>query len=254
MRYSRTAVIRAMATILIGALLIVFPLDADRWLVMGIGALFLVPGVVTLISWLAHRKSEKAAPASESKGGATQMEAHTHAQESGKGASADKDTKTPTTSRKGARGSSNIFFPIIGIGSILFGAILLLYPDAFRSILLYILGAFLVLAGIAQVGYLNKISRCYHIGATPFVLGTLLSLAGVAIILIKWFGNTQQPTLMSNSAPTILLLPSYIFGVAGIIYGLSEIIYSIQFRHYEDKSRQQQSASATDTPATDTAQ
>lgn len=223
MKYSRIGVIRALATILIGALLIVFPLEADRWLVMGIGALFLVPGLVSVITWMSRKKDMK-----------TQTPA------------AEASSETPAAKKT----TSRAIFPIIGIGSILFGAILLLYPDEFRKILLYLLGAFLVLAGIAQIWHLNKMSRQYHLGATPFVTGTLISLAGVAIILIKWFGNKDMQPLPDGSMPTIALLPSYIFGVAGIIYGLAEIIYSIQFRHYEDKPRSaSQSTLSHDTEA-----
>lgn len=225
MKYSRTAVIRALATILIGALLIVFPMEADRWLVMGIGALFLVPGLVTVVTWMARKKSEKGiAPAPESAAPAP--------------ANNESDDQSEQPAVNTAKGSSRIFFPIIGLGSILFGVILLLYPDEFRAILLYILGAFLVLAGIAQLIHLNKMSRQYRLGATPFVVGTLITLAGVAVVLIKWFGSKDVAPMADGTVPATALLPSYIFGVAGIIYGLSEIIYAIQFRHYDDKPRQ----------------
>lgn len=232
MKYSRTAVIRALATILIGALLIVFPMEADRWLVMGIGALFLVPGLVTVVTWMARKKSEKGvAPAPESVAAAPESVAPA-------AASSESEDQSEQPAMKTAKASSRIFFPIIGLGSILFGVILLLYPDEFRAILLYILGAFLVLAGIAQLIHLNKMSRQYRLGATPFVVGTLITLAGVAVVLIKWFGSKDVAPLADGTVPTTALLPSYIFGVAGIIYGLSEIIYAIQFRHYDDKPRQ----------------
>lgn len=239
MKYSRTAVIRALATILIGALLIVFPLEADRWLVMGIGALFLVPGVVTVVTWMARKKSEKGvAPAPESVAPASANSESDNQSNPADSATSNSGTRSEQSAMNTAKASSRIFFPIIGVGSILFGAILLIYPDEFRAVLLYILGAFLVMAGIAQLIHLNKMSRQYRLGATPFVVSTLITLAGVGIILIKWFGSKDVAPLPDGSMPTIALLPSYIFGVAGIIYGLSEIIYSIQFRHYDDKPRQ----------------
>lgn len=239
MKYSRTAVIRALATILIGALLIVFPLEADRWLVMGIGALFLVPGVVTVVTWMARKKSDKAeAPAPESVAPAPANSESDNQSNPADSATSNSGTRSEQSAMNTAKASSRIFFPIIGVGSILFGAILLIYPDEFRAVLLYILGAFLVMAGIAQLIHLNKMSRQYRLGATPFVVSTLITLAGVGIILIKWFGSKDVAPLPDGSMPTIALLPSYIFGVAGIIYGLSEIIYSIQFRHYDDKPRQ----------------
>lgn len=246
MKYSRTAVIRALATILIGALLIVFPMEADRWLVMGIGALFLVPGLVTVVTWMARKKSEKGvAPAPESVAPAPESAAPAAASSESDdqtnpadSATSNSGTRNEQPAMKTAKASSRIFFPIIGLGSILFGVILLLYPDEFRAILLYILGAFLMLAGIAQLIHLNKMSRQYRLGATPFVVGTLITLAGVAVVLIKWFGSKEVTPLADGTVPATALLPSYIFGVAGIIYGLSEIIYAIQFRHYDDKPRQ----------------
>lgn len=239
MKYSRTAVIRALATILIGALLIVFPLEADRWLVMGIGALFLVPGMVTVVTWMARKKSDKME--TDATKGDTQSVTSDGAitLDNAKNTDAGDDTaRKDSPALKNARNTSRIFFPIIGLGSILFGAILLIYPDEFRAVLLYILGAFLVMAGIAQLIHLNKMSRQYRLGATPFVVSTLITLAGVGIILIKWSGSKDVTPLPDGSMPAIAFLPSYIFGVAGIIYGLSEIIYSIQFRHYDDKPRQ----------------
>ena len=58
MKSNRSVIIIALSTILIGALLIAFPANAAKWLVMAIGALFLVPGIVGVTSYVIQRKRQ----------------------------------------------------------------------------------------------------------------------------------------------------------------------------------------------------
>lgn len=241
MKYNRSAVIRALCTILISALLIVFPLEADRWLVMGIGALFLVPGIVSVIAWLARRRSLSAQKNIASAAPATSVENQTQPTATDiepASAAAGPASQTGAKSAKPTPAKTHLLVPVIGVGSILFGIILLLYPDEFRRFLLFILGAFLILAGIAQSCNLARLSRLYRLGAFPFVVALMISLAGVTIILLKIFNGTDTQPLPNGEVPTLSVLPSYIFGVAGIIYGVTEIIYAIQFRHSDNRLSQ----------------
>lgn len=183
MKKNRSTIILALCTILIGALLIAFPANATKWLVMAIGALFLVPGAVSLLSYLTQAKS-KSAP-----------------------------------------------FPFVGIGSILFGGVLLATPNTFLSALLYLLGAFLVLGGLMQAYRLFRVRKQHQTGAIPYVVAALISIAGIVVIALNYKDSVAQSTAdASNSASH---MPSLIFGVASIVYGLAEIIYAIQFRKSE---------------------
>ena len=202
MKNNRSTVILALSTILIGALLIAFPANATRWLIMAIGALFLVPGVVGVLTYLVQRNKK----------------ADTLAQTNGhNAAAADKDAKKDV-----------LHFPFIGIGSILFGAVLLIIPGSFLNALLYILGAFLLLAGLAQIYRFLQIRNQYKLSATPYVVSALISVAGIAIIVLNYKSNNVPVGAQPGDSPHYW--PSIIFGVASVIFGLTEIIYAIQFR------------------------
>lgn len=194
MKTNRPTIILALCTILIGAILISFPANATRWLVTAIGALFLVPGIVSIISYIVHRQRIHSVIAQTQDG-----------------------TKNSRTS-----------FPFIGIGSTLFGSVLLASPCSFLSALLYLLGAFLVLAGLTQIYRLLLLRKQYKLSAIPYIISSLVSIAGIVVIILNHKTGVPIP-----NAPTTEPhgeLPSLIFGVTSIVYGLTEIVYAIQFR------------------------
>ena len=187
MKTNRAIIIIALSTILIGALLIAFPANATKCLVMAIGALFLVPGIVGVATYVIQRRRQ--------------------AKDEGQPATDDKQAKE----KKG----KNIF-PFIGLGSILFGAVLLIIPGNFQNALLYILGAFLVLAGLAQIYRFLKLRKQYQLGALPYIVSALVTVAGIVVIVLN-HNDTSE-------------LTSRIFGFASVVFGVTEIIYAIQFR------------------------
>ena len=196
MKTSRSTVILALCTLLIGALLIAFPTHATKWLIMAIGALFLGPGLYTVGTYILQRRRKP----------------NNIAKQNDKSSKDDKDKESKVAS-----------FPFIGIGSILFGSVLLIIPSSFLNALLYLLGAFLLLAGVAQLYRLIKLRKHYQLGALPYVVSSLISIAGIVIIILNYNTATDK----AGQEP----ITSYIFGVASIIFGLSEIIYAIQFRN-----------------------
>ena len=201
MKSNRAIIILALSTILIGALLIAFPANAAKWLVMAIGALFLVPGVVGVTTYAIqrHRQAKALAEGKETK-----------------------DNKDDKNEKK----NKNIF-PFIGLGSILFGAVLLIIPSSFQNALLYILGAFLVLAGLTQIYRFLQLRKQYQLSTVPYIVSALVSIAGIVIIVLNYNGGTVTT---AKTATNPYYLPSRIFGVASVVFGLSEIIYAIQFR------------------------
>lgn len=189
---------------MIGALLIAFPANAARWLVMAIGALFLVPGIVSVATYTMQRHRQSKALAEVS------------------------DTKEKKDDKKEKK-SKNIF-PFIGIGSILFGAVLLIIPSSFQNALLYILGAFLVLAGLTQIYRFLQLRKQYKLSAAPYVVAALVSIAGIVIIVLNYNGGNLPAKIGSNVSDSPHYWPSMIFGIASVVFGLTEIIYAIQFR------------------------
>lgn len=111
-------------------------------------------------------------------------------------------------------------FPIEGAGSILFGLWLVIMPQFFVNILMYILGALLVFAGVQQIVVLLKARRWSIVGWGFYVIPVLLFLTGILII-----------TYPMGTATTTFV----VFGVASIIYGLEELLNTYKFRKKEDE-------------------
>lgn len=113
-------------------------------------------------------------------------------------------------------------FPIIGLGSFLFGIFLAVFPGYFITYLMYILGGLLVLAAINQI--FNMIRLRKFIPFTWFSLVLTLVILGVGIWVIL------KP-MVSASLPFILL------GCNSIVYGISEMINAIRWRVYDKKNQ-----------------
>lgn len=106
-------------------------------------------------------------------------------------------------------------FPIDGAGSILFGAWLVIMPQFFVNILMYILGALLVLAGIQQWISLVSARKWSTVPYGFYVLPTLILITGIMILAYPF----------ESAANTFV-----IFGVACLVYGISELINWYKFR------------------------
>lgn len=109
-------------------------------------------------------------------------------------------------------------FPIEGAGSILFGALLVSMPTFFVNILMYVLGALLVIGGIQQIVSLISARKWMLVPWGFYIIPVAILITGI-IILLYPFGTV---------ATTFV-----IFGIASIIYGLSELVNSYKFRKIE---------------------
>ena len=103
MKTMNYSIIRCICALVLGVLLVAWPEAAILYLVITIGALFLVPGLFSVFGYLTRGKQ------------------------------------------------NGMSFPIAGLGSLLFGLWLMIMPAFFVGILMYVLGAVLVLAGISQI-------------------------------------------------------------------------------------------------------
>lgn len=104
-------------------------------------------------------------------------------------------------------------FPITSVGCILFGLVLSLMPSAFLKISMFILGAFLVLAGAFQIVSFRLCSQKVHTPMPFYVISALVMLAGIFIFI--------NP-IESASLPAIVL------GTSFIVYGVMETVLSVQ--------------------------
>ena len=113
-----------------------------------------------------------------------------------------------------------MYFPIVSLGGLLFGLWLMISPAFFVGILMYVLGAVLVFAGISQVVNLLGFRSYASVSQGFFVTPILILLAGL-IVLVNPF-----------AAATI---PFIILGVSSTVYGITELINIYKFRKKEEK-------------------
>lgn len=167
------SVIRCICALVIGVLLVVWPEAAIIYLVISIGALFLVPGLVSVFGYLMRGR---------------QM---------------------------------GISFPVIGLGSLLFGLWLMIMPAFFVGILMYVLGAVLVMAGINQIVQLSAARTWTLVPAGYFVVPVLVLAAGMVVLFNPFTAAT---------------VPFIVLGVSGIVYALSDLVNIIRFRKKEQQN------------------
>lgn len=117
--------------------------------------------------------------------------------------------------REKVEGEPGPMFPIEGAGSILFGAWLVIMPQFFVSIFMYVLGALLIIAGIQQIVSLVSARKWGVVPYGFYIVPGLILLTGI-MILVYPFGAAANTFV--------------IFGVACLIYGLSEFINWYKFR------------------------
>lgn len=106
-------------------------------------------------------------------------------------------------------------FPIVSIGSLLFGLWLMISPAFFVGILMYVLGVVLVFAGISQIITLLNTRSWTPVATGYFVIPVLVLLAGMVVLLNPFAAAT---------------IPFIILGVSCMVYGISDIINRIRFR------------------------
>lgn len=108
-------------------------------------------------------------------------------------------------------------FPIVGLGSMALGVLLLLLPLQFVNILMYVLGVLLCLVGIGQIVSLIGNRHFAPLTWSLFVMPLLIIATGIFILL--------RP-IEAASTPFLILGCAYIF------YGVIEFIFGFRFYRY----------------------
>jgi len=113
-----------------------------------------------------------------------------------------------------------MYFPIISLGSLLFGLWLMVSPAFFVGILMYVLGAVLVFAGISQIANLLNVRSYAVVPFGFYVMPVLILLAGIVVL--------ANPFAVAS-------VPFIILGVSSAVYGITELINIYKFRKKEEK-------------------
>lgn len=181
MKVLQSSFFRALCAIVIGVLLIQYRDEASKWFVIVIGTLFFLSGIISCAVYYASRRQQNNVQVFDANG----------VQISG---------TAPA-------------FPIVGIGSVIFGAILALMPETFIAWLNYVLATILILGSVNQFVALASASKIARIGIYFWIVPCLTLLIGIVTII--------RPTTLSDS---IL----FIIGWSMLVYGIVEAVNSLK--------------------------
>lgn len=119
------------------------------------------------------------------------------------------------TARKRRQVGVSSPFPIVALGSTLFGIWLIVMPAFFVTSLMYVLGVLLVLAGISQLANLTAVRSSVHIPGGIYVVPLLVLAAGL-VVLFNPFAAAE--------------IPFMILGCSFIVYALMDLFRMIKYR------------------------
>lgn len=193
MKILQSSIFRAICAIAIGILLIKYPDNTVVWITVAIGVLFLLSGIISLIVYLNAKRNVSEYKITDANGKVIAGEAPT--------------------------------FPIVGLGSLIFGAMLALTPTIFIKALMYIIGGILVLGALNQ--YLNLVHgrRYGRISFLYWILPSAVLIAGLYLLI--------KPLKTAD-------LTMFFMGWCSLVYGITEIINSLKFYSDKRKFKQEQ--------------
>lgn len=192
MKVFRSSIFRALCAIVIGALLVKYREQTVTWITILIGVIFLVSGIISLTAWFsAKRKSSTG-----------EVDLY----------DAQGNLLTPPAPP----------FPIVGLGSVILGAVLALFPNGFVNGLMYVLAVILILGALSQFFNLTVARRFARIGIVWWILPTLVLLVGLIAVV--------RPSSIA-SAPLLVL------GWCMIVYGVVDLINSMKIHQCRKELR-----------------
>ena len=171
------AIIRSLCALVIGILLVVWPDVAVSYLVITIGALFIVPGLYGMFAFFASRK---------------------------------KDVEVRRA------------FPVAALGSTLLGLWLMVMPGFFVEILMYVLGAMLVLGGMTQLINFASARAFAHVPIGVYIIPSLILIAGLVVLFNPF---------------EVAAIPFMVLGVSAIVYSATDLARLIVYRREEKKMK-----------------
>ena len=195
MRILQSSIFRALCAILFGYFLVIYRQELLHWTTVAFGCLFFLSGLVSVIAYLARkRQSAKLAD---------QLQAMSEMREG--------EMEAPT--EEGIKTSLAPAFPIVGVGSMILGAILALMPTTFVHGMMYVVAALIVLGAVNLIYNLSLARKFATIGIGFWVVPILLLILGILMIV--------KPDLFAT-------MPYRIMGWTLAVYGVIEIINSIK--------------------------
>ena len=130
-------------------------------------------------------------------------------------------------------------FPIIGLGSFLFGIFMSVFPELFIAYLMYVLGFLIILAGTNQIISFIKYRKIISVTWYMYVMALLILGSGILVVL--------KPMETAS-------LPFLIMGCTSIFYGITELIHGVRIKKSQKsyKRRMAEEAQAIEIKSTQT--
>ena len=175
MKVIQSSLFRALCAIIIGALLIQYREQTVTWITIAIGVLFFLSGVFSLLSYMSAKRS-----AEKMKGQYLYDAQGNHI--------------------IGMRPN----FPLVGLGSLIFGLVLALMPNVFIAWLMFILAFILILGALTKMG---------RVGIVYWLMPTLLLLLGLFTLF--------KPSSIASA-------PLLVIGWAMLVYGVVEAVNALK--------------------------
>lgn len=183
MKVFRSSVFRALCAIVIGALLVRYREQTVTWITVAIGIIFLVSGIISITAWFSSKRkgNTNGVDIYDAQGNLITMPAQP--------------------------------FPVVGLGSVILGGVLAMFPDSFVNGLTYVIAIMLILGALTQFFNLTVARRFASIGIVWWIFPTLVLLIGLVAVV--------KPSFIA-SAPLLVL------GWCIIVYGVVDLIDSIK--------------------------
>ena len=183
MKVFQSSIFRALCAIVVGALLVKYREQTVTWTTIAIGVIFFVSGVISTVAYLSAKRQA-------TKEGVEIYDA------------------------KGNRLTRPVPpFPIVGIGSIILGAWLALFPNSFVNGLMFVLAGMLILGALNLFFNLAAATRFSSIGCLWWVLPVAIFLVGITALV--------KPS-------TIASAPLFIIGWGMMAYGMVDLVNTIK--------------------------
>ena len=119
------------------------------------------------------------------------------------------------TAKRREEAGIRVTLPVSAIGSVLLGFWLMIMPDFFITILMYVLGALLVLGGLSQLFNFISVRNITKVPFIMYMIPVLVLLAGI-IVLVNPFQAAAVPFI--------------ILGISSIVYALTDLFRLIRYK------------------------
>ena len=204
MKILQSSLFRAAIALCIGTLLIKYPDNTLTGITIAIGVLFLLSGVVSIITWYYAKRHVS-------------------------------DYKIYDAEGRLVAGEKPAP-PIVGIGSVVLGFIMALMPETFVSLQMYFIAVLLVLGAITQFMTLVAVRHYSTITLWYWFCPAITLLVGLFVLF--------KPMETATLPLTILGWCSLFYGVSEIMNAVAIFIFKRQLKKKQEQEQQQQEEAA----------